>query len=43
MWLRVSGPVSLNKMSGKCVTLSGWVTSPGGGKSVGDQWTNVHC
>ncbi|MFE9600488.1 hypothetical protein [Streptomyces hokutonensis] len=38
-----AGPVSLNKMSGKCVTVSGWVTSPSGSKSVGDQWANVHC
>ncbi|MEU7057011.1 hypothetical protein [Streptomyces sp. NPDC046197] len=38
-----AGPVHLNRMNGKCVTVSGWVTAPNNGKAVGDQWTNVHC
>jgi hypothetical protein len=38
-----AGPVSLNHMNGKCVTVGGWVTSPSGSKAVGDSWDDVHC
>ena len=40
---RVSVASIQRRLSGKCVTVSGWVTSPSGSKSVGDQWANVHC
>ncbi|MFF6995230.1 hypothetical protein ACFY93_09760 [Streptomyces sp. NPDC008313] len=43
IYTEYAGPVKLTHMDGKCVTLSGWVTAPGNGAAVGDQWTNVHC